>query len=144
MGLPFQLCSLLHHFPHKFHSSWISYSSSKWRWLCSLNGHVDPPIMLIAEPRLGIIIWAHHPIFFGHLSFWYMFLGPHQTTYHSSLRWPSKKSNQITLCTLCLTITSYEYCSSPSYGHQASIMILVIDAMSLGIGVVNTQPMKSW
>jgi hypothetical protein len=42
-----------------------------------------------------IIIWACNPISFKNKYFWYPFLEPHLTTYHSKHRCPIKKSNWI-------------------------------------------------
>ena len=41
--------------------------------------------MLIIEPKMVIIFLAHSPLSFKHVSFWYSFLEPHQTTYHSNI-----------------------------------------------------------
>ena len=42
-------------------------------------------IILNIELRMLIILWAHNPISFKHMSFWYLLLKPHQTTRHSHI-----------------------------------------------------------
>ena len=70
----------------------------------SLNGHIGPRIMfLIIEPGMVIMIIIEpgvgfepsNPISCKHVSFWYPFLKPHLTTYHSNIGVQSKKSNRI-------------------------------------------------
>ena len=53
----------------------ISYSSSKWRFLCSLICHIGVP-----SPN-HIDYWAFSPISCQHVSFWYPFLELQVTTY---------------------------------------------------------------
>ena len=51
--------------------------------------------MLIIESRMIIIIQARSPISFKHLSFLYMYLKLHQTTYHINIDFLIIKSNGI-------------------------------------------------
>ena len=65
----------------------IYYSSSNWRLLWSLSGHIcpsPPPIMLTIIPRMVGILWACGPISFEHMSFWMIVFG--YTTDHIPLR----------------------------------------------------------
>ena len=48
----------------------------------SRRSHVPPPLPLLIltiESRMLIIIWARNLNTFEHISFWYLFLEPHQT-----------------------------------------------------------------
>ena len=45
----------------------------------------SPQLCWLTESRMVIIFWARRPISFTHMSFWYLFLGPHQITYHSNI-----------------------------------------------------------
>ena len=56
--------------------------------------------MLIIEPRMVIIFWTGNPISFKHISFWYLFLKRHQTTYHSDMGVLSRKVTEEGLSTL--------------------------------------------
>jgi hypothetical protein len=48
----------------------ISYSSSEWRFSCSLSGNIGPhPIVLTIESRMVSIFWACSPISFKHIFF---------------------------------------------------------------------------
>ena len=42
----------------------------KVKLLCSLSGHVSPPIMLTIELKLVIMFCARSLAFFEHMSFW--------------------------------------------------------------------------
>ena len=72
------------HLPHNF---WSSYQNiihfHKWRFLCSLSGHKDPPITLTIECRF-VNLFEHilQPIY---MSFWCPFLDPLLTTDHSNI-----------------------------------------------------------
>ena len=46
--------------------------------------HWSLPTTLTIEPRIINIIWACKPIPFKHVSFWYLFMEAHLTTYHSN------------------------------------------------------------
>jgi hypothetical protein len=86
------------HFPHDFESSYEFLNSLwKWRFLCSLNGHVVTLMTLIVEPRMFILFWTRSPTSFKHImSLWYSLLKPHQITCHSlRYRCSNKKSSWI-------------------------------------------------
>ena len=63
------------HFPHDFWSSYEYLNSlSKWRFFCSLNGHIVTLMTLIVEPRMFILFWTRSPTSFKHMmSLWYPF-----------------------------------------------------------------------
>ena len=44
----------------------------------------SPQYLLIIEPKMTSIFWAHRPISFEFVSLWYPFLDPHLTTYVSN------------------------------------------------------------
>ena len=75
------------HLPRKFSElTWISFSLSKWRLLCSLSDHIDlSQLMLTIEPRMVSIVWACSPISLEHTSFWCPFLDTHLTIHHSNI-----------------------------------------------------------
>ena len=56
--------------------------------------------MLIVEPRIVIIFWAHTPITFKHMPFWYPFWESHQITYHSNTCVTIKKITKLGFFTL--------------------------------------------
>ena len=62
---------------------WISYSSSKWRFLCSLNGHTSSlHLSWLFGFRIVLPSSSSSPLSCKHISIWYPFLEPHQATYH--------------------------------------------------------------
>jgi hypothetical protein len=72
--------------------------------LCLLNGHIDPPLMILSiEFRIiNIIFWACSPVSFKHTTSWYMLLEPDLPSYHSNVGvWlrPVVEFGTSTLCT---------------------------------------------
>ena len=69
---------------------WISSSSSKWRFACSLSGYNPPPspsIMVIIEPRMVRVFWTHSSISFKHIYFWVFVV--RSTPNHVTLKYKS-------------------------------------------------------
>ena len=77
------------HFPHNIGTPLISFSLSKWRFSCSLNGNIDSSpcltVTLTIEPRTVEKIWARSPISLNRMSFWCLFLEPHTTQIQVSM-----------------------------------------------------------
>jgi hypothetical protein len=76
-------CFVMLWLPHILDIMWISYSLSKWRFSCLLSGNKGPPNHVDDWHRILSIFYAHNWISFEYISFWYLFLDPHLTTYHS-------------------------------------------------------------
>lgn len=53
------------------------------------------PIILTIELRMIIVFRARNPISSEHRSFWYSFLQPHQTTYHSNIDFIIRKATRL-------------------------------------------------
>lgn len=77
-------------------------------FLWSFNGDIDPPpfppppsqIMLTIEIRMVITFRARNPTSFKYMSFWYSFLEPRQTMYHSNIGALKIRVTKRGLCTL--------------------------------------------
>ena len=89
----------------------ISNSMSKWRFssLCSWNGHVaPPPIMLTIKPIISIIFCTQNPKSFehnlGHKVFLVSILGATLIQILLKYRWWINKSNQVRDNTLKLML----------------------------------------
>lgn len=71
-----------------FAKIWLEVASlSLSRFLCSLDGHIGSPlIMLTIVSKMVIILWAHYPnSLFKDMSFLYAFLKSHPNTYNSNI-----------------------------------------------------------
>ena len=105
------------HFLHKFWSSHEYLFIIKVKILVLLNGHIGPPPKLcwsMIECKMVISVWACGPIFSNHMSFWYLFLEPHLTTYHSNIGVRLRQVTELGICTLHLmsTLTNSDFISS--------------------------------
>ena len=73
---------------HLLHNSQSSYEyllhCQKWRLLCSLSGHIGPPIMLAIEPRM-ISNFEHVIQSLLNICFFCLFLHSQLTTYYANL-----------------------------------------------------------
>jgi hypothetical protein len=69
----------------------VLFSLSKCSFLCLLNGHIDPPSILIVEFRMVIIFWVHSSIcgFYTHSGFYFW----SHTKSHTTQIWVSDWKN---------------------------------------------------
>ena len=58
---------------------------SKWRFSCSINGHVGPLIYVTIKSRMDIIFKHVVQSFLNTYLLVILFLESHQTTYHSNI-----------------------------------------------------------
>ena len=103
-----------------------SYSLSKWRFCCSLGGHIHPPpfIMWIFKLRMVSTFWAHNPIIFLRGVFLVFVLrSTPNDTYHSNIGVPWSTILIIIVLHLGMTTLGFNY---NEYHHQRDFLIINI------------------
>jgi len=90
---------------------WTSYMLSKWRFSCSINGHIGP-FNYVIEPRMGIIFKHVVRSFFKHISFGDYVLGVTPIHITFKYRCPIQTSNWVRHVYLrhCLTTLNMIFC----------------------------------